>query len=55
MILGNLKDSDRINALHPLFSELFAFVKSNDLLHHDLGRIELKGSAYLLTMWKQLW
>ncbi len=49
MILGNLNDSDRINALHPLFSELFAFVKSNDLLQCDLGRIELKGSDLFIN------
>lgn len=49
MILANLNDSDRINSLHPLFERLFHFVKTNDLLHHDLGRIELNGDELFIN------
>ncbi len=43
MILANLNDSNRIENLHPLFKELFDYVKSHDILHAPLGRIEIKG------------
>ena len=40
MILAKLTDSSRYENLHPLFKQLFDYVKSNDLLNTDLGRIE---------------
>lgn len=49
MILANLNDSDRINVLHPLFEKLFHFIKSNDLLHCNLGRIELDGDNLFIN------
>ena len=43
MIVSNLKNSSRIESLHPLFRTLFEYVKSHDLLHADLGRIDIAG------------
>lgn len=43
MIVSDLKSSDRIEPLHPLFKTLFDYVKSHDLLHAELGRIEIEG------------
>ena len=41
MIVSNLQNSSRIEPLHPLFKQLFDYVKSHDLLHTHCGRIEL--------------
>ncbi|MEG1579848.1 MAG: YhcH/YjgK/YiaL family protein [Bacteroidaceae bacterium] len=49
MILGKLSDSERIEALHPLFKQLFDYVKSNNLLRKDLGRIELDGDKLFIN------
>ena len=43
MIVSNLQNSQRIEGLHPLFKSLFDYVKTHDLLHADLGRIEVDG------------
>ena len=43
MIISNLQNSSRIEPLHPLFKSLFEYVKSHDLLHAELGRIDLDG------------
>ena len=43
MIVSNLQNSQRIEGLHPLFKPLFDYVKTHDLLHTDLGRIEIDG------------
>ena len=40
MIVSNLQNSQRIEGLHPLFKSLFDYVKTHDLLHADLGRID---------------
>lgn len=42
MIVSNLQNSQRVEGLHPLFKPLFDYVKSHDLLHAELGRIEIK-------------
>ena len=49
MIHGNLKDSGRIEALHPLFKELFDYVKTHDFTEIPLGRIELKGKELFIN------
>ncbi len=41
MILSTLDNSKRIESLHPKFKELFDFVKKNDLLNRETGRIVL--------------
>lgn len=43
MIVSNLQNSARIEALHPLFKPLFDYVETHDLLHMDLGRIDIDG------------
>lgn len=43
MIVANLQNSNRIENLHPLFKTLFDYVKTHDLLHTELGRIEVDG------------
>lgn len=43
MIVSDLKHSERVEPLHPLFRKLFDYVKSHDLLHAEPGRIEIDG------------
>ena len=43
MIVSNLQNSSRVEVLHPLFKTLFDYVKSHDLLHAELGRIDIDG------------
>lgn len=49
MILSNLQNSGRIESLHPLFAKLFEYVKSHDLLHTPLGRIEIEGDSLFIN------
>ena len=49
MIVSDLKHSERIESLHPLFKTLFEYVKSHDLLHADTGRIELDGDRLFIN------
>jgi YhcH/YjgK/YiaL family protein len=49
MIISNLTDSMRIEILHPLFKELFDYVKSHDILHTPLGRIDIKGDELFIN------
>lgn len=42
MIISKLEHSYRIESLHPLFKELFDYVKQHDLLHQAPGQIVLK-------------
>ncbi|QAR31026.1 DUF386 domain-containing protein [Ornithobacterium rhinotracheale] len=43
MVLSNLKNSSRYEHLHPAFKKAFDYIKSHDLLHTELGKIELEG------------
>ena len=52
MIVSNLQNSSRIEPLHPLFKQLFDYVKSHDLLHTPCGRIELDGDNIYIFFWK---
>ena len=45
MIVSNLQNSQRIEGLHPLFD----YVKTHDLLHADLGRIEVDGDHLFIN------
>ena len=36
MIVSNLQNSARVESLHPLFKQLFDYVKANDLLNAPL-------------------
>lgn len=49
MIVSSLKYSERIERLHPLFKTLFDYVKTHDLLHAELGRIELDGENLFIN------
>ena len=49
MILSDLKHSERIESLHPLFKMLFDYVKSHDLLHAEPGRIEIDGDNLFIN------
>jgi YhcH/YjgK/YiaL family protein len=49
MILLNLEHSSRIQGLHPLFKQLFDYVKANNLLNASLGKIELKGDELYIN------
>lgn len=49
MIVSNLQNSQRVEGLHPLFKPLFDYVKSHDLLHAELGRIEIKGDKLFIN------
>lgn len=50
MIVSNLKDSERIESLHPLFKTLFDYVKSHDLSQVEAGRIELDGKNLFINV-----
>ncbi len=49
MIVSNLQNSGRIESLHPMFKQLFDYVKSHDLLYTDCGRIELDGDRLFIN------
>ncbi len=49
MIISSLKDSARVEAIHPAFKKLFEYVKSHDLLNAPLGRIELDGNNLFIN------
>lgn len=49
MIVSNLQNSHRIEGLHPLFKTLFDYVKTHDLLHEELGRIEIDGDNLFIN------
>lgn len=50
MILAKLKDSKRIESLHPFFHTLFEYVKTNDLSSVPTGRIELEGDQLFINV-----
>lgn len=49
MIVSNLQNSSRVEGLHPLFKTLFDYVKSHDLFHAELGRIEVVGDDLFIN------
>ena len=49
MILTTLNDSQRIEALHPLFKTLFDYVKSHNLLDEPPGRITIDGENLFIN------
>lgn len=50
MIFSNIKYSERIEPLHPLFKPLFDYVKTHDLLHTECGRIEIEGDNLYINL-----
>lgn len=49
MIVTTVKNTDRIESLHPLFKPLFEYVKTHDLTKEPLGRIELDGDNLFIN------
>lgn len=50
MILAHLNDSDRYASLHPLFKQLFDYVKAHDLTHVPAERIVLDGDRLFINV-----
>ena len=51
MILGDLSDTKRVEALHPLLGKLFSYIKEHDFLSDSIGRIELDGDrVFILSL-----
>ena len=54
MIIGSLKDTQRIASFHPLFKTLFDFLANNDLSNIQLGKTELlKNKLYHLFYFRK--
>ena len=49
MVLSELKYSERIEKLHPLFKKAFDYVKTHDLLNTPCGRIEVDGDDLFIN------
>lgn len=49
MIVLRLENSERIESLHPLFKQLFDYVKNHDFLNEPLGRIDLDGDRLFIN------
>lgn len=50
MIIDALENSRLAECLHPAFKMVFDYVKSHDLLHGELGRIELDGENVYINV-----
>lgn len=50
MIIANLRDAARYEALHPLLHKLFEYVATHDLSHVPAGRIELEGDDLFINV-----
>lgn len=50
MILANLSDSARYECMHPLFKQVFDYIRSNDLARVPAGRIELDGERLFINV-----
>lgn len=49
MVISSLSYADRVKYLHPSFENLFNYVLSHDLLHMDLGRIDVDGDNVFIN------
>lgn len=49
MIYGKLSQAWRVEPLHPLFPKLFEYVRTHDLLHEPLGRIEVLSDSLFIN------
>ena len=50
MILAHLNDSDRYASLHPLFKQLFDYVKAHDFTYVPAERIVLDGDRLFINV-----
>lgn len=49
MILTNINDCNRYEGLHPLFKQLFDYVRTHNLLDMPIGRIEIDGDRLFIN------
>ena len=49
MIITNLSNASRVEALHPAFKTVFDYVNSHDLLSEECGRITLDGESIFIN------
>ncbi|MGC3976921.1 MAG: YhcH/YjgK/YiaL family protein [Paludibacteraceae bacterium] len=49
MIYSTIAESERIEDLHPQFKRVFEYLKKNNLLNIELGRIELDGNRSFIN------
>ncbi len=49
MIITQLNDTATIERLHPMFKQLFDYIKSHNLLEMPIGRIELDGEHLFIN------
>lgn len=49
MIYSTIKESTRIESLHPQFKKLFDYLKENDFLNKELGKTELDGNNLFIN------
>lgn len=50
MVIGKIADAERYYSLHPLFRELFRFVRQNNLANFATERIVLDGDDLYINM-----
>lgn len=50
MVFAHLDDAARYEALHPLFHQLFEYVKTHDLSQHEPGRITLDSDRLFINI-----
>ena len=50
MVIAHLNDSERYASLHPLFKQLFDYVKSHDLSQVPAERITLDGERLFINV-----
>ncbi len=50
MVIANLLDSKRYEAMHPLLKDLFDYLAANDLSNAPAGRITLKGDDLFINV-----
>lgn len=50
MILDAISNASSIDALHPLFSKLFEYLRTHDLTKMEPGRIEIQGDDLFINL-----
>lgn len=50
MIIGSLNNTERIEQLHPLFKQLFDYVRTHDLTQLPAGRLTLSGDDLFINV-----
>ena len=50
MIISHISDSSRYESLHPLFKQVFDYIKANDLLNAPAERIILDGDKLFINV-----